>query len=152
MTSTFWKPDHLSVLILEDDLDMRLFIRRMLGRDPRFDTYYESDEASQAIALAKSKKPDLIILDQYIQGIATGLDAAPLLKKVAPCSRIILFTGQDLFRMISGVPAIDAYVPKAYLSKLLPTAQKLIQIEHEEHEGCARFVAAPSIRDVAKVR
>ncbi len=58
-----------------------------------------------------------------------GLQAAPLIKAVAPDIRIILFTSHDLALEVSREPTIDTYLHKSDMAKLLPTALRLLGLE-----------------------
>ena len=56
--------------------------------------FQEKQNGRDAIEKAERLKPDLIILDLFMP-VMTGLDAAPLLRKLLPNARIILFTVQE---------------------------------------------------------
>jgi hypothetical protein len=58
-----------------------------------------------------------------------GLSAAPQLKEAAPESKILLFTAYDLEAEARREPAVDAYLRKDEIGKLLPTAQRLLGLE-----------------------
>ncbi len=117
------------LLVVEDDLDMRLLIRVTLGADPRLESCGETSTATEAIALARDTGPGLVVLDHFIDGDIMGLQAAPMIKAVAPEARIILFTSHDLSSEARREPAIDAYLRKNDLGELLPTAQRLVGLE-----------------------
>lgn len=117
------------LLVVEDDRDMRLLIRLVLGADPRLEFCGEASTATEAIALTRDSGPGLVILDHFIEGDIMGLQAAPLIKAVAPDARILLFTSHDLSAEASREPAIDAYLSKNHLVELLPTAQRLVGLE-----------------------
>ncbi len=53
----------------------------------------------------------------------------PLIKAVNPDIKIILFTSHDLRAEASREPAIDAYLQKRDLNKLLPTVLRLLGLE-----------------------
>ena len=70
----------------------------------------------------------LIVLDHAIDGEMTGIQAAPLLKEVAPNAKILLFTAFDLAAAARAEPAIDAYLRKDELSLLLSTVGRLLAL------------------------
>jgi len=115
--------------VVEDDLDMRLLIRVTLSADRRLAPCGETTTATEAIAMARELGPGLVIIDHNIDGQIMGLQAAPMIKAVAHDARIILFTSQDLSAEANQEPAIDAYLPKNDLRKLLSTAQRLMGLE-----------------------
>jgi DNA-binding NarL/FixJ family response regulator len=117
------------LMLVEDDADYRLLIRVTLAADPRFEISGEAPTVESGIELAKEAHPNLIILDHNLDGQMVGLSAAPLLKAAAPESKIVLFTAYDLEAEARREPAVDAYVRKDEIGKLLPTAQRLLGLE-----------------------
>jgi DNA-binding NarL/FixJ family response regulator len=113
-------------VVVEDDLDMRLLIGVWLRRDPRLRLVGEAASATEALALLDTLEPGLIILDHGIEGHLMGLQAAPLLKEKAPDAKILLFTAFDMRAEAAGEPAVDAYLRKDNIDRLLPTALDLL--------------------------
>lgn len=116
------------LVVVEDEADIRLLIRMTLLDDPRIELFGEATTAAEAVELARSSYPGLIILDHSIEGDVMGLQAAPMLKEAAPEAKILLFTAFDLREEAAGEPAIDAFLLKTRLSDLLPTAQRLLAL------------------------
>lgn len=114
------------LVIVEDEPDIRLLIRMLLTQDDRLDVLGEATSAADAIELARTAAPRLIVLDHSVDGPVTGLDAAPALKAAAPGVKIILFSAYDLAAEARRSPDVDAYLPKDQPSKLLPLAQQLL--------------------------
>lgn len=114
------------LVVVEDDVGMRLLIRETLGADPRLEIEGEASTLDEAIEEARARPPDVMILDHYIEGDVMGLEGAPKLKEVAPDSKLILFTSHDLKVEASRQPAIDAFLLKKDLNELLPTVQSLV--------------------------
>ena len=117
------------LVIVEDEPDMRLLVRVMLAADPRFELIGEAASARDAITLAEAAAPGLVVLDHTLEGDLTGLMAAPLLKAASPGSKIILFSAHDLAAAARDEPAVDAFVPKTDIGKLLATAQRLVGLD-----------------------
>src|SRR5205814_168552 len=113
--------DRKAVLIVEDELDMRILIRVTLARDPRLEVVGEASSSDEAIDAATTGEPSAIVLDHSIDGPMTGLEAAPQLKRVSPDSKIILFTAYDMAAEARREPAIDAFLRKDDLGRLLAT-------------------------------
>lgn len=113
--------------IVEDDADSRMVVRSLFSEDPRFSVANEVGSAEEAVEVVRTNPPDLIVLDHHLSGALTGLDAAPLLKREAPDSRIILFTGEDEIRQKAMEDvSVDAYLPKSRPDELLPTARRVL--------------------------
>ena len=117
------------LLIVEDEPDMRAMIRAILTRDARLEIVGEASSASEAIAAASSLEPGLIILDHSIEGDVMGLEAAPMLKKACPEAKILLFSAFDLEAEAEAEPAIDAFLSKSNVRKLLHTVLRLLDLE-----------------------
>ena len=119
----------IRILVVEDDLEMQFLIESVLTYDPRLKIIAKTTNAIEAMALTRKMDPALIILDHLIEGEIMGLQAAPMVKAIAPKVRIIFFTVQDFSFEARQEPAIDLYLPKRDIRKLLPAAQKLIGLE-----------------------
>ena len=123
------KVDTVRILVIvEDEADMRMMIRALLTTDPRIEIVGEATTAAQAIEIARSVDPGLIVLDHSIDGDVMGLEAAPLLKNVAPLAKILLFSAFDLKREAAAEPAVDEFLSKSDVRLLLPTVQRLLQL------------------------
>ena len=118
---------HLKVLVVvEDDPDYRRLIRLTLLEEPALDVDGEAATADEALALAQVRKPDLVILDHFIDGPVMGVELAPLIKSVAPHTKILLFTTHDLAVEVARQPAIDRYLRKHDLALLLPCIREML--------------------------
>jgi DNA-binding NarL/FixJ family response regulator len=114
------------LVVIEDDADFRRLIRITLATDPELDVEGEAANADEALPLAESMQPDLIVLDHFIDGPVMGIDLAPRLKAVAPGAKILLFTTHDLEVEASREPAIDRFLRKHDLVLLLPACRELL--------------------------
>jgi DNA-binding NarL/FixJ family response regulator len=121
-----------ALIVVEDDADVRFLIRLLLKADPRLAIAGEAVTAADAIELARSEAPDLIILDHYIEGPVMGLDVSPTLKEAAPATKILLFSSHDLSAEVARQPAVDAFFRKDHMDDLLPTVQSLLDLEQVE--------------------
>ncbi len=115
--------------IVEDDLDLQLLIQLKLNLDSRLKFTGAAANAIDGVELVRSANCKVLILDHFIEGEIMGLQAAPLIKAVNPDINIILFTSHDLAIEASREPAIDAYLQKKDLNKLLPTALRLLGMD-----------------------
>jgi DNA-binding NarL/FixJ family response regulator len=116
-------------VVVEDEPDMRLLISMMLRKDPRLDLLGEASSAAEALAVLDTIEPGLIILDHGIEGDIMGLEAAPLLKAKAPRAKILLFTAFDMRDEAEAEPAVDGYLRKDRIDQLLPTVQRLLDLQ-----------------------
>ena len=103
-----------------------MLIRVLLSSDPEIEITAEANTAEEALKLAAEKLSDVIILDHFIQGSMMGLELAPLLKEVAPKSKILMFSSHDLEIEAKREPAIDAFLRKKSFDRLLPMVRSLL--------------------------
>jgi DNA-binding NarL/FixJ family response regulator len=94
--------------------------------DPRFTVTQVADSAEEALESLPSTGPGIIVLDHGLAGPLPGLAAAPLLKELAPESKIIMFTAHaELQARADREPSIDGFLLKTDSERLLPLAQQL---------------------------
>jgi two-component system nitrate/nitrite response regulator NarL len=115
-----------SVVIVEDDPDIQSLIATIFSMDPRFSVVGLAESAEEAVEIARTTEPEIIVLDDRLAGELTGVEAVPQFKEVAPEAKIILFTAHaDLQARVVNQPAIDAFLLKTETGELLPLAQQL---------------------------
>ena len=116
-----------TLVVVEDDEDFQDLIAAEFSLDSRFTVAGVSATAEDAIEMAQAHKVALVVLDHYLGGRLTGLEAASKFKDVAPQLKIILFTVYpELREAAEAEPAVDAFVLKADSSQLLLVAQKVL--------------------------
>ena len=115
--------------VIEDDVDLQLLVQLKFRADTRLRFCGAVTNSTDAIELVRGTDPGIVVLDHFIEGQIMGLQLAPLIRAVAPNARIILFTSHDLALEVSREPAIDAYLRKSDLAKLLPIALRLMGLE-----------------------
>jgi two-component system nitrate/nitrite response regulator NarL len=123
------------VLLVDDNPVVRSLVRQLFELEPDFEISGEAENGRDAVEKAGTLKPDLIILD-LVMPVMTGLDAAPLLRKLLPDTRIILFTvqeGSEVERLACAA-GIHAVVSKNQAaSKLILEGQALLASTEQEH-------------------
>ncbi len=82
------------VLLADDSLLARRAIRTLLGRDSGFEVVGEAEDGSQALALARKHKPDLVLMDINMPG-CDGLLATRLIKRELPHVVVVILTVSD---------------------------------------------------------
>jgi DNA-binding NarL/FixJ family response regulator len=121
--------ERFSLLIVEDDEDLRFLIRTYVRNDQRLQVGGEFPSAEEALEAARSAPPDLIVLDHVLEGELTGIDAAALFKEVAPDTKVLIFTASAHPSQATDVPAIDVFLQKTEIGRLLRTIQALLGLE-----------------------
>ncbi len=82
------------VLIAEDHAVVREGTRDILERDPGIEVVGEAEDGPQALALAASLLPDLIVLDLRLPHLS-GIDVARRLHVSLPSIRILVLSAYD---------------------------------------------------------
>ena len=81
----------IKVLIVDDHALVRMGIRRLLDDLPDMDVVADAESGEQALALVKSHKPDVVLLDMKMPGI-DGWEVTRRLKKSNPHVKVIAVT------------------------------------------------------------
>jgi len=118
------------LVIVEDDEDVQLLIETAFSMDSRFTFAGVAAAAEDALTMARTTEPGIIVLDHGLAGELTGLQAAPRLKELAPNAKIILFTAHGELRgPAMQDPSIDGFLLKTESTQLVPLARRLTGME-----------------------
>jgi two-component system response regulator NreC len=82
------------ILLADDHAVLRSGLRLLLDAQPDLKVVGEANDGREALALAAEVQPDLILLDLNMPGL-TGMEALPMLSKIAPSARILILTMHD---------------------------------------------------------
>jgi DNA-binding NarL/FixJ family response regulator len=113
----------VSILVVEDFEPFRHLIRTILLKNPQFQIVAEVADGLDAVQKASDLKPDLILLDIGLP-LLNGFDAARLIRKLAPDSKIVFVTQESSADIAQEALRIGAsgYVLKIRVSSDLLTA------------------------------
>ncbi|MEA2686849.1 MAG: hypothetical protein QOE93_2044, partial [Actinomycetota bacterium] len=146
MEATMWEtesppgpeelPRRLRVVIVDDASAMRALLRRMLEDSDAFDILAEAGDGEEAVRLAESLHPDVVLLDLAMP-VMDGLAAIPRIRLVAPATRIVVLSAIEASRMRDQALATgaDAFLDKRLLSDSL--ARRLIEVCRTDPPGPA---------------
>ena len=82
------------MLVVEDVPELSRLLEMTFELDGRFESIGTASSGGAALDLAARQLPDAIVLDLGIDGV-DGLGVLPVLRRVVPEARIIIFTGHD---------------------------------------------------------
>lgn len=82
----------IRVLIIDDHQLVRTGLRMLIESQPGMKVVGKAGNSADALALAASQKPNLVLLDIDL-GAESGLDFLPDLRKTVPEARVLILTG-----------------------------------------------------------
>lgn len=120
-----------TIVIADDEPNLRMLARITLD-DPEY-RILEAEDGAIALALARSERPDLLVLDWMMPGL-TGIEVASTLRQDAQTSTIpiIMLTakGQDTDKAQGRAAGVNAYLVKPFSP--LELLQKIQEIWHQQ--------------------
>ncbi|WP_157254375.1 response regulator [Nonomuraea typhae] len=86
----------IRILLADDEAMIRAGVRAILGADPELEVIAEAGDGREAVDLAISHHPDVVLLDIRMPKL-DGLAAAAEIRKAAPGSAVVMLTtfGED---------------------------------------------------------
>jgi DNA-binding NarL/FixJ family response regulator len=113
------------VLLVEDELPARAGIAALLEIEPDLELVGTAATAEEAMDLLATLNPDVVLLDNALDGDLSGVQAAPLIKERAPAVVVLMCTADpgDLARQ---EPAIDGCLCKDRLDVLPEAVRQLV--------------------------
>ncbi len=114
------------VVLVEDDAMIRAVVEILLSTEPDLELVGSAVSAEDGIALVRAEQPDLVLLDNQLEGAMTGLQAAPTMKAAAPSVVVLLCTALDLAESAVREPSIDGYLRKDHLVDLVATIRTML--------------------------
>lgn len=88
-----------TILIADDHAVVRRGLRALLGACPGWKVVAETSNGREAVEKTQTLRPDVAILDISMPKL-NGLDAARLIRKVAPQTRVLVLTMYDSRELI----------------------------------------------------
>jgi DNA-binding NarL/FixJ family response regulator len=115
------------ILIADDDDDVRLLLRVVLGHEGDFEIVGEAATPDTAVHMASTLQPHAIIIDHEFRGYSTGTEAAPQLRETCPDAAIVMFSAYDALRSeLQDSDEVDAFVLKTDIMSLPATIRSLL--------------------------
>lgn len=82
----------ISVVLVDDQMEVRACLRRALDRDGRFTILAEAKDGAEALRKVALLKPDTMILDLAMPGL-NGLEVIPEVREHSPKTRVVVLSG-----------------------------------------------------------
>ncbi len=101
----------MNVLIVDDDIASREGLRELIELRPDVHVVGEAINGEEAVALANSLHPDLVVMDVQMPRM-DGLEATRRIKQIFPEMRVILLTMYREYRTAAERCGADAFLVK----------------------------------------
>ena len=117
----------LRIMLVDDHEVVRLGLKALLGRHPRFEVVGEAGTADEAVAKARVQKPDVIVMDVRLPG-RSGIDATRDIVAALPETKVIILTSyaDDELLMDAIAAGATGYVLKQIGSDDLVTSLEAV--------------------------
>lgn len=120
-------PGKPSILVVDDHDGLRRLLRSWLGDVFPGDRVMDVASGEEAVALAASQPPDIILMDIQLLEMS-GIEATRRIKAIAPQTRVVILTslGGTAARLAASVAGASAYVEKHLIrTDLIPVIEAL---------------------------
>ncbi|BAC88754.1 response regulator [Gloeobacter violaceus] len=139
------------ILIVEDHALMRIGLRQVLSQTPEYEVAGEAADGEQALALARSLQPDLVLMDLGLP-VMSGTEVTRILKREYPAMRVLALTSHDEDESVFGALAAgaDGYCLKATAG----IASRLLAAVASVRDGAAWLdpdIADRVLRDLGRI-
>jgi len=84
----------IRVLLVDDVVDVRRMLRTTLRLRGGFEVVGEAGDGAEAVRLAESEHPDVVILDLGLPDIA-GREVLTSIRECSPAAKVVVFSGAD---------------------------------------------------------
>ncbi len=94
--------DPIRVLIADDHEVMRRGVRAVVEQQPGWSVCAEASNGREAVELVEKLRPEIVVMDVQMPDL-NGLEATRQIKKIAPTTEVLMFTGletEDLVREV----------------------------------------------------
>lgn len=148
--------DKKTILIVEDEPIIALNLKQVLI-DLGYDVFGIANNRCNTIRLleSESKKPDLILMDIYLQGPTTGIEVAKELKDTIPDVPVIFLTANSEIATIKEASETFAYgyIIKPYKkSHLLASIEVALNKAKEDKNKKQDFEAVKNINESLELK
>jgi len=136
----------IHVLIVDDHPIVRDGLLAVLGDQPDLEVIGAVGSAEEALALALTVRPDVVLLDLELPGL-DGVAALPRLAEIMPAARVLVLTAYATDERVFGALKAGA---AGYLLKGTPAAE-IVRAIHDIHAGGSALEPTVAARVVAAV-
>jgi DNA-binding NarL/FixJ family response regulator len=122
----------LRILICEDDERLAALVTETLDADGRFTVVGRASTGSEAVELAASHAPDVVLMDIGMPGI-DGIDATRAIHDRNASQHVVIYTGSDAYADVARADdagAVGFLHKEALTSPDLPEALRVLHANY----------------------
>jgi DNA-binding NarL/FixJ family response regulator len=108
--------DTLRLLVVEDEALFRELLIRTLDDEPGFEVVGSAGTGDEAVELAASLQPDVVLMDIEMPGKLDGIDAGLAIRRERPQTGIVMLSSHQDRRYFTSLP-LDQQAGWSYLLK-----------------------------------
>ena len=140
-------PELRTVLVVDDDEDLRAVIRQVLTATDRFDVVGEAATGAAAVEAARRLQPDLVIMDVRLPN-GDGEEATRLLGSVSPRTKVLAHSASDDRSAVLDMVAAgaDGYLVKSGDVRELLEALETVAAGGVHLDGALRNLLVDQVR------
>jgi DNA-binding NarL/FixJ family response regulator len=86
--------NRIRLLVVDDEARVRQGLRMRLASEPDLEVVGEAADGAEALHLAMELRPDIVVIDLMMPGLA-GVEAIRLLRAAVPASSVLAFSIRD---------------------------------------------------------
>ncbi|MDE3720692.1 response regulator transcription factor [Nocardiopsis sp. N85] len=103
----------IRVLLVDDEAMVRAGVRALLAHAPDIKVIAEAEDGRRGVELARSHRPDVVLLDIRMPGM-NGLDALAELRRAAPETGVVVLTtfGEEEYVVRAVAGGVDGFLLK----------------------------------------
>ena len=123
----------IRLLLVDDRPAVRRGLRIWLALDPNMEVIGEADDGAEAISLARTLRPDVILMDVEMPGM-DGISVTAALRSVVPQSAVVILTLYDdaATRTRAREAGAAAFVAKHRIEETLLAEIQRVAMAHEK--------------------
>lgn len=140
----------LKILLVDDEAPARDELRYLLSFTSEIQIVGEADNAAEAMGLVTKLQPDVVFLDISMRDVS-GLEAAVILRKIAPDAIIVFATAYDEYALKAfEIGALDYILKPFEQERITKTVMRLKNYQSEEWRAAAKRI--DTVLDGSKIQ
>jgi DNA-binding NarL/FixJ family response regulator len=127
----------LTVLIVDDEVDVRRLVRFNLELDRRFQVVGDVESGELAVVSVRKNRPDVVVLDMMMPGMNGG-EVLAQIRRFSPNTKVVMYSAAS----VAACEYLTAHGADLYLPKTTQIVELSDQIANLE--GAGRVIPPPA--------